>query len=282
MRTILHIVGHGLVATTLMFAVGCDEKAAPAKAGGTTSTKTTEDPTAPSDNLCTDLKADSAVYGAHKTMINLFCGSSSKSSGLITQLRQSDRVYKGGAPIVTDESSEESNQRSRMKLYTSNIYNTDATSYFKMMKLQMFDTPTFKSAGFETDANTTYTVQSKDKDTSVSFNYVNDAETTVIVNYDAKTTFYTVKSSDTGIKRYIVGTKLTKSNETVVELEGVVVINEYKADGQMVAEVFTLSNQLYDNNNDHATTLKKAKSNIETEQVRSFKNAGKSRAYFKE
>lgn len=290
MRSYLRIAGQGCLVAALVLSVGCDEKAASSRPQVSNKCDPSKDDSCDStagdtDNLCKDLKANAAAVSAHSSLLSDLCDPYKTSSGATTttliQLRKPERVYKGGSPMVTELGKELANKQSQMDLYTSNIYDTDATSYYKLMRLQMFKPSEFDDAGFESDENIKYTIQTQGNN-DVSFNYLNDAETTIVVNYDAKTTFYEIQSSDSGIRRYVVGTKLVQSKETVLQLEGIVVINEYQVSGKLNAEVFTMSSQLYDNNGDHATTLRKAKTNLEKEQVRSFKNAGKSRGYFKE
>jgi len=67
----------------------------------------------------------------------------------------------------------------------------------------------------------------------------------------------------------------------VQEFKGIIVIS--KRDSGSGAEVYSLSDQKYDNNNNHATTVQKFTKNATAETKRSFNNsssASKADKYF--
>lgn len=254
-------------------------------------TENVESNTGTSDTLCADLRSSTEVKAEASIHIDFLCGSSSQN---LAKLRSSEYLYKGGASSkILVNSSEIAGKKTKMDLYTANVYDTDAKTYMKLVKLQQTKPKDFKAAadsgkyGFKYDADIDYEVI----DTSASmtnFSYLNDKESTVSLSYKGQTKYIDMKSSQSGTNRYAVVTKLTNpsESETLKSLLALVVINEY--DGKdsagkvrKYAEVFTLSNQTYDNNGDHNSTVNKAKQNLGAEQIRGAENAAKAAAYFK-
>lgn len=215
-------------------------------------------------DVCSGVSSNGAT-GEFAALTTLICAQG--TSGL--QAMVADIRYAGnGTPNVKEISSEElTGNRSRMRLLASMRVNTKPQSYFNLMKLQITQPTKFKDLGFETDAKVTYEVKVAQGDTA-SYKYKNESEAPeVVVNYTANARFVTLVPD----KLFMVATTLDTgvTNETVVALRGYSLIF---ASSDTSTDVVSISDQTYENNGNHATTITKAKRAATTEQARSWRN----------
>jgi hypothetical protein len=224
-----------------------------------------------SADICADLKGNAVMAQDFSSLVARLCDGST-----LKNLR--GKFFSGaGDPQLVVTSKEAAGAKSDLTLASSSSVTSSAKSYFNMMKLQISKPSQFTSEGYESDPKVTYSVLTPGAN-KVQFSYKNSAEAPeVIVDYEAEASFAEVKKDSL----YVVASKLTKFKETVQEFKGIIVIS--KKDGASSAEVFSLSDQKYDNNNNHATTVQKFTKNASAETKRSFNNsasASKADKYF--
>lgn len=244
----------------LTLCVGSCAKESEVPKPATSSTEPTTSIATSSDEMCNDL-AGHAV-GSHAQFSGFL---STLCSSKLTALRSSSYQYLGkGDPNIESSSSEQGAGKSYMQLWMSMLVPTDPKSYFNMMRLQAGFPEKFDDV-FEYDQAVTYTKKSTTVD-SVSYNYKNRKED-VPVDYDATSYYLEVVAGRT----YVVTSELTLGNSVVVALRGLQVI--HTAEGQNnVTEVFTMSDQTFENQNDHQGTISKAESSFKDEMSMSFRN----------
>ena len=214
-----------------------------------------------SDQMCTDL-AGHAV-GSHAQFsgfLATLCGTK------LTSLRSSSYRYKGsGTPVIDSSSSEQGSGKSYMQLWMSMLIPTDPKSYFNMMRLQAGFPEKFDDI-YEYDQAVTYTKKSTTSD-SVSYNYKNRKED-VPVDYDSTSYYLEVVPNQT----YVVTSELTAGNSVVIALRGLQVIHAVEGESN-ITEVFTMSDQTFENQNDHQGTISKAEASFKDEMSMSFRNS---------
>ncbi len=238
-------------------------------------TKPTPKPSLSNDStdidICQELNGNSLLSSQFSVQIKKLC-----ETGVIDALRT--KPYKGsGNPDLGIVSKELTDKKTELSISTLMATPVAAKSYFNMQKLQVSKPDSFKQEAFETDADVTYNVINSANDT-ISYSYRNLAEQPeIIVSYDADAYFFTLEAG----KLYAIATKVTNAKEAVVEFKGLSVIFAAEDD---VAEVFSVSNQVYSNDGNHLTTVSKFKSNANRETVRNYTNSLKSSkadSYFK-
>ena len=154
-----------------------------------------------------------------------------------------------------------------MRLWASLKPNTDALSYYNFMRLQISKPIEFTPAnGFEQDKFVTYTVNSSAAD-SVNYKYLNNKEDEV-VEYVANTYF----SAAIPGQLYLVSSQMdtSKSSSTIKSFRGLQIIAK-SADGKV--EVFSVADQVYDNNGDHNFLVGKATKAFKEDMTRGLRNS---------
>jgi|GEM_PF-1765771 len=228
------------------------------------------EPVSTSD-ICADIKGNATLTQDFSALVGRLCDGST-----LKNLR--GKFYAGtGEPQMIVTAKEVAGAKSDLTLASASSVSSSAKSYFNMMRLQISKPSQFTSEGYESDPKVTYNVLVPGTN-KVGFAYKNTAEAPeVIVDYEAEATLLEVKKDSI----YVVASKLTKFKETVQEFKGIIVIS--KRDSGSGAEVYSLSDQKYDNNNNHATTVQKFTKNATAETKRSFNNsssASKADKYF--
>lgn len=210
-------------------------------------------------DLCTDGITASTKLTTWKSLVKVLC-----DDGKIKELRKSANVFKGGTPIISNESEIESLE-TNMKLYSSAQYTAAVGDYWSLTKLQFVDPAKYKE-NFEADEDVTV----KDVNasaTSSTYNYINDGGEGGVVNYVAKTTFITLKKG----QAYIAATEHIEKKETMKALKGLIVVNKISA---TKVEVFTISDQSYEHADGQGeATESRALTSLKNEQTRAFKNS---------
>ena len=242
---------------------GASGAAAPCDAAKDPSCKSTSSGTALTD-VCSGVNQND-VLKEYSALTVVIC--SGGTSGLQALIAKS--LYTGsGTSTVQDLNSEELPQKqSRIKFLSVMRVNTKPQSYFNLMKLEITQPSQYKAAGFETDEKVNYEVKSAQGDTA-SYRYKNTSEAPeVVVDYTASVRFVTLVPD----KAFLVATTLDKSapKEAIQALIGYSLIF---TSGATTTDVVSISDQTYDNNGNHSTTLAKAKRATQTEQLRSFRN----------
>ncbi len=214
-----------------------------------------------SDGMCSDL-ANHAVasHAQFKGFLSTLCNNK------LSSLRSKGLRYQGsGTPNIDATSSEQGSAKSYMQLWMSMLVPTDPKSYFNMMRLQAGFPDKFDDI-YEYDQAVTYTKKSTTVD-SVSYNYKNRKED-VPVDYDATSYYLEIVPGRT----YAVTSNLDNGNSVVVAFRGLQVI--HAAEGQTnITEVFTMSDQTFENQNDHPGTISKAENSFKDEMAMSFRNS---------
>lgn len=210
-------------------------------------------------DLCTDGIKASSKLATWKTLVSELC-----TDGKIKELRKSANVFKGGTPIISNESEIEALE-TNMKLYSSAQYSAAIEDYWSLTKLQFVDPAKYKD-NFEADEDVTV----KDVNasaTSSTYNYINDGGEGGVVNYIAKTTFVTLKKG----QAYIAATEHIEKKETMKALKGLIIVNKLSSSK---VEVFTISDQSYEHADGQGeATESRALTSLRNEQTRAFKNS---------
>lgn len=237
----------------------------PAKKAGNETDKnaaTSEDVS--NDDMCVSLRAHSLSSNADfADFIKDLC-----DLGKLAILRADPYYYKGsGEPevMMTDTANGGSSQ---MRLWSSLVSVSEAKAYFNMMRLQIdkpteFDDPTSSGKNFEIDANITYTRKNGNAE-ATNYRYLNTKED-VAVEYEATSYFVEVVPN----KLYAVTSKVDKGISIVKTFRGLQIINQVSGS----SEVYSMSDQVYDNQGDHATMVAKAKRSFREDMARGYRNA---------
>lgn len=216
-------------------------------------------------NLCSDGLKKSTKLDSWSSLVEELC-----DDGKLKELRKSTNVYKGGDPIVSHESTGES-EETNILLNSSSQYSSKVDDYWSLVRLQTTDPGKFRDLDFLYDEN----VDMKEVDaskTSSSYHYTNhDAEGGGHVEYKAKTSYITLKK---GVA-YVAATELTKKIETMKALKGLIIVNKLNDDK---VEVFTISDQTYEHDDGQSGTVEnKVLTSLKKEQKNSFENAKNSK-----
>lgn len=216
------------------------------------------------DDLCTGLgQQQIAADLSFRDLINELCG------GLLTALRSESNQYRGsGTPNIQPQAVQKGTQ-SQMRLFASMATRADAKSYYNLMRLQISRPDDFKSQGFEYDSAIKYEILSNNGN-SVSYHYTNRKEE-LVVEYNATSVFVEAIPN----KLYLVTSKMDKSLGIVKTFRGLQVIYQNSGSAGQYAEVFSMSDQLYDNNDDHDTTVSKARNEFIQDMARGYRNSEK-------
>lgn len=192
-----------------------------------------DDPSAGEFDLCsTGLLANSRLSD-FATYTKGLCAPSQ-----LEALRNAESIFTGVDNKIIEKSKNLGDRTSTFTLMTSAIYNTDAETYWAMLRLQ-FLKPTVFSKHFERDDKATVTeIQPASDRSNVTFRYGNSNGDGGKVDYIARTELIQLAKG----QAYVIATKLTESKETLTDLKGLIVVN--KIDDNSV-EVFTTSYQEY-------------------------------------
>lgn len=190
-------------------------------------------------------------------------------------MRNATYIYKEGSTKTTVTRAVEPQQQgalSLMKLSSSILAKTTPKKYFDMMHLELYEPEKFKTAGYEYNTYAEYTIKSKVSDSELTYHYVNRVEEGAPVDYEATARFITLKEN----VAYAVATKWQDSatNATIKDLTALMIINQLASDSSLI-EIFSFSDQTYENNGQHDTTVNKAGNEASAEQKRSYNNAVK-------
>lgn len=212
-------------------------------------------------DLCAALKKNSEMSGKHASFLTALC-----TDGKLDELR--GKYYTGGstAKINVLTSSEKTGGKSEMRIGSAMSVSATPADYFAMTKMQMSSPSKFKELGFKVNPDTEYTVKSGEGTNEIKYNYryqkTSDPDE---VNYEATTKFITLKSG----QAYLVSTIMDKAVVTINDLRAIIIINKRDSG----TEVVTFSDQTYDNNGNHQSTVDKVKSRMGEEQIRMFENS---------
>lgn len=262
-RKMSRVLVPGLIGLILL---GCDSGSEKATEAPTTGNNpaTATGPINQSDPLCETLASHpvSQEGSRYRDFIFSFCQTK------LSLLRSDGFRYTGnGTPEVDSTSNDQGGDKSYMQIWVSMLAQSDPKSYFNMMRLQSYQPDEFSKV-FEYDKAVTYTKKSQ-TDVGVSFNYVNRRED-ITVDYDSTSQFIEVVAG----KIYLITSKLDVSHSVVQKFTGLQIIN--LLDGTTnIAEVFSLSDQIYDNQKDHTGTVSKAENNFRSEMSMGFRNSKK-------
>jgi hypothetical protein len=276
----------GVIVTAFLWTISCTdgsqiEESPKSPAVSETPTATTVAESIPSPNpsssssndFCKDLTKQGAISAEFSGLVQRLC-----QAGVVEDLRT--KAYKGnGEPELGVTASEMAGKKTSITTASLMMAQTSAKSYFNLMKLQVSRPNDFKAAGFETDAAVTYQILTSASD-RVSYSYRNTSEAPeIIVAYDADANFVDLATG----RLFAVSTKVTTPKEAVREFKGISVIYSSSSSPNVV-EVFSISEQVVDNNDDHSTAVAKFKRRGSTETKRSYRNAGnasKADSFFK-
>ena len=103
---------------------------------------------------------------------------------------------------------------------------------------------------------------------AVSYHYTNRKEE-LTVEYNATSVFIEAVPG----KLYIITSKLDQALGIVKTFRGLQIIYQSTGEQGNFAEVFSMSDQLYDNNDDHETTVAKSKNEFVQDMARGYRNS---------
>jgi len=217
-------------------------------------------------DLCTKLRSNSFLVSSFKAFLDDLCTASRLAS-----LRAEANVYVGkGSPNVGIESSEAADDKSDMKVYSSMMTPAKPRDYFNMQRLKISRPDDFRATFPELNNQVTYTVGPTTDANKVNYRYRNTSNAPeFVVEYESTASFVAIDEGST----YVVTTQFVKSHETVIGIKGMIVINKKMLDGLEVSEVFSISDQRFDNNGDHESSVGKARSQFAEEVRRDFVNS---------
>jgi len=278
MKTLVLLATRLIVATslltTILFFTACDEKKSEpiAKTKGSTSGGSSTEGEGEGDgdgedggnsgsyDLCNDGLKKSSKLDSWSALVKELC-----DDGKLKDLRKSSNVYKGGDPIVSNTSEKES-EETNMMLYSSSQYSAAVDDYWSLVRLQTSDPAEFRDLKFLYDENVE---MSKVAATSASssYRYANDPQDGSRVEYEAKTTYITLKKG----QAYVAATSLVKKIETMKALKGLIIVNKI---GESKVEVISISNQIYEHKDGESNTVEtRVLKSLEKEQKYAFENA---------
>jgi len=216
------------------------------------------------DALCAGLQNAGLATARLQTFVNELC-----QSGKLTQLRRPENVYRGldnTPPNIDIQAQQGINNRTNMVVYTSMMVPADPQSYFNMLRLKVTRPTDFRNTFQHIDPNISYEVL-QNSGAQVSYRYKYDSD--VFVDYEANATFKVVQQG----QLYIVKTRSFKGHETLEDLTGMIIINGRDEGGKKVSEVFSLSDQRFDNRGDHEQSISQARNRFSNEVNLDYKNS---------
>lgn len=227
----------------------------------------------PSDSeydLCEALEDENDLE-EWSALVDFLCDKENRLKGL----RVSDRVYKGDDknPTVKIGSEDEDGSEVSFRLYSSSLSPVKVSKYWDMLKLQFFEPDEFDDNFARDKYLDKYEILS-DSSTKVEYRYINVKEEASPVDYEAESKFIKLESN----QAYVVATKLTESNETMLDMSGIIIINKKSS---KTTEVFIVSDQTYDKGKQETSVARKnALESFEEEQIRAFENSKVADEYF--
>jgi len=214
-------------------------------------------------DLCKSLKANSEIKNNFSAYTKVLC-----DDGELEDLR--GRFYRGtGSGTVrtlSDGTLSSDAGASEMRLVSSSSVPTTPEAYYAMVRLQMMKPNDFKSKGFEVDPDVEYQTR-KVGTNDVTYYYERRGEED-IASYVATTKFHTLRKNVAYAHTTLMDESAKADTKLTEKLKGLVIINKSGSD----VEVFTISDQQYDNNNNHNATKNRVIDGLVKDQIRSIKN----------
>lgn len=230
-----------------------------------------------STDLCTVLQSDSYLSSKFAAFVGALCGNGGSTLSL---LRSEQYAYKGnGTPVLKIDSKVSTVQRdddlarSEMQAYGSFLTPATPLSYFELMQMKI-DKPSVFTSTYPADtlpaANTVeYTKISGSVASGVRYRYVNKTSTSTDagdVDYEATAKFLTLVPNQT----YVVTTEFELKHDMVDGTRGLSIIH-LKSPG--VTEVISVSDQIFENGDNHDSAVDDAKKNLERDLNYSYRQA---------
>ncbi len=214
-------------------------------------------------SLCAALKANTEVKAQFSSYSKWLC-----DEGGLEELRDDYYAGTGSHTVKTlrDGVVPGESGSSEMRLVSASLIPTTPAAYFAMVKLQMTDPDEFKAKKFETDAAVNYTPRKVNSD-DVTYYYERSGED--IVGYVATTKFHTLRKGEAYIHTTLMDESATTDAKLAEKLKGLVIINRKDSNS---TEVLTISDQQYDNNNNHNSTKTNIINGLAKDQERSYRN----------
>ncbi len=211
-----------------------------------------------------------------KSKFDLLCG-----QNFISNLRNPKVIFRedgNPSPIVNQavhlitQENKISDKQSSLKMSNSMLVNTDPKSYFNMIRLQISRPEEFKGpAQFENNPDseiTTFPGKVSNLQAEYHFIDLTDKPDT-IVEYNAISRFIPIVNGQLYI---IASEKIEGKCETLCQFTSLTIIH---INTNTTTEVFSISDNLYDNGGDHEETMKKARKNVAHGMERNLRNSRK-------
>lgn len=224
-----------------------------------------------SGDLCSTLSGDTYLASTFGVFIGALCSNGGERLAL---LRTDQYAYRGnGTPAVIIDAKEDTTREnvSSMQAYAAFLTPASPRSYFELMQRKITQPNQFKleypSDTFDPDI--VYENQSGSIESGVTYKYTNNSNAPdTIVQYRSVARFLTVVEG----KVYVVASEFVDDDEkdTILGVKGLSIINERQGN---VTEVVSVSDQDFENGNNHSSAVGDAESNFKNDLNYSYKQA---------